>query len=111
MRRNRRARRMHVITRKRLLDFARTHPDAAEPLDRWYRVAKAARWTNLADVRRTFPHADPVIVKSENVVTVFNVAGNKYRLATAIHYNARRVYVLRVMTHAEYAKDRWKDAL
>jgi mRNA interferase HigB len=42
---------------------------------------------------------------------VFNIAGNKYRLVTAIHYNRQIVYTLRVMTHAEYSRDKWKEQL
>jgi mRNA interferase HigB len=36
---------------------------------------------------------------------VFDIGGNNYRLVSVIHYDARRVYVRRVMTHAEY--DDW----
>ncbi len=42
---------------------------------------------------------------------VFNIAGNQYRLIAAIHFNMQSVYTLRLMTHAEYSKDRWKDEL
>ncbi len=56
-----------------------------------------------------FAHADAARVASGHEVTVFNVAGNKYRLVTAIHYSAQRVYVLRLMTHAECSKDLWKE--
>jgi mRNA interferase HigB len=102
---------MHVITRKRLRSFARDHPDAAVPLDRWYRTMKRARWQDLQDARRVYPHADLVTVESGNVVTVFNIAGNKFRLLAAMHYNRQRVYVLRVLTHSEYDKDAWKETL
>ena len=44
-------------------------------------------------------------------MTVFNICGNKYRLIAAIHYNRQRVYVLRLLRHAEYSKDFWKDRL
>jgi mRNA interferase HigB len=40
-----------------------------------------------------------------------NIGGNKYRLIAAIHYNRQRVYVLRLLTHAEYGKNLWKDTL
>ena len=102
---------MNVITRRRLLDFANRHPDASESLDRWYRVAHAARWQSLDDLRQTFPHADLARVASGNTVTVFNVGGNKFRLVAAIHYNRQRVYVLRILTHAEYDRESWKAAL
>ena len=102
---------MNVITRKRIRDFIEKHPDAGTALDQWYRTARKARWESPQDVRIIFPHADAVRVASGNIVTVFNVGGNKYRLVTAIHYNAQRVYVLRLLTHAEYDKDLWKDQL
>ena len=50
----------------------------------WHKVAIHASWRNLSEVREQFPHADPVAVKSGAVVTVFNIAGNKYRLITRI---------------------------
>ena len=102
---------MNVITRKRLKEFGERHPDATRPLELWYRTVKRARWQHLQDVRRVYPHAHPVTVASGNTVTVFNIAGDKYRLIAAIHYNAQRVYVLRLVTHAEYSKDAWKETL
>jgi mRNA interferase HigB len=44
-------------------------------------------------------------------MTVFNICGNKYRLIAAIHYNRQRAYVLRLLRHAEYSKNLWKDRL
>ncbi len=61
--------------------------------------------------RISFPHADAVRVGSGNSVTVFKVAGNKYRLVTAIHYNRQIVYTLRLMAHAEYSREKWKEQL
>lgn len=102
---------MRVIAWKRLADFSKRHADAALPLQLWYGTVRAARWQSLADVRRVYPHADVVTVKSGRTVTVFNIAGNKYRLAAALHYNRQLAYVLRIMTHAEYSKDTWKLTL
>ena len=102
---------MNVITRKRIVEFAKRHRDAAGPLNMWYRTARRAHWHDLQDVRVTFPHADAVEVNSGNTVTVFNIGGNKYRLVAAIHYNRQRVYILLLMTHAEYGKDNWKKSL
>jgi mRNA interferase HigB len=102
---------MRVITRKRLREFAQRHPDAAEALEKWYRVLREAEWENLQDVRRIYPHADRVTVASGNSVTVFKICGNKYRLITAIHYNRQRIYVLQLLRHAEYSKDFWKGKL
>jgi len=102
---------MRVITLKRLREFAQRHPDAAEPLQNWYRLFREAKWENLQEVRRVYPHADAVTVASGKTVTVFNICGNKYRLIAAIHYNRQRVYVLRLLRHAEYSRDFWKRTL
>jgi mRNA interferase HigB len=102
---------MRIIAWSLLAEFGRRHSDAVEPLERWHRIVRRAEWTCLADVRQHFPHADLATVASGKPVTVFNVAGNKYRLVTAIHYNRRTVYTLRIMTHAEYSRDKWKRQL
>jgi mRNA interferase HigB len=102
---------MRIITRKRLREFAQRYPGAAEPLQKWHDLVREAEWQSLQDVRRVYPHADAVTVASGNTVTVFNIGGNKYRLIAAIHYNTQRVYVLRLLTHADYSKDFWKDDL
>ena len=73
--------------------------------------AERADWSNFVDVRQMFVHADPVVVKSGNTATVFNIRGNRYRLITAIHYNTGKVYILRFLSHADYDKDKWKAEL
>jgi mRNA interferase HigB len=102
---------MRIITIKRLRDFAQRNPDAAKSLDKWHLLFREARWQNLQKVRRVYPHADMVTVARGNNVTVFNICGNEYRLIAAIHYNRQRVYVLRLLRHAEYSKGSWKSSL
>jgi mRNA interferase HigB len=63
----------------------------------------------MSDVRRVFPTADAVKVKSGRTATVFNIGGNKYRLIASIHYNRGKVFILHILTHAEYTKDTWKE--
>ncbi|MDE3164823.1 MAG: type II toxin-antitoxin system HigB family toxin [Acidobacteriota bacterium] len=94
---------MRVISRRALREFAGAHQDAETPLDDWYRTAKRLRWTSLVDVRKTYPHAD-----AAGEFTVFNIGGNKYRLATYINYRTGKVYIRHVMTHEAYSKEDWK---
>jgi mRNA interferase HigB len=42
---------------------------------------------------------------------VFNIEHNRHRLIAAIHFNTQTVYVLRIMTHQEYSRNRWKEEL
>lgn len=102
---------MRVISPKRLQEFWERHPDAAGTLKAWLEVTKKATWRTLAEVRSTYPHADSVKVDSGRTTTVFNLAGNRYRLIAAIHYNTGSVYVLRVFTHVEYDRRPWKEPL
>ncbi len=95
---------MHIITRKRLNDFAAIHPDATPALDHWYHTMKKAEFASFADLRNMFPHADQV-----GKLTVFNIGGNKARLIAAIHYNRKKIYIRAVLTHPEYDKSQWKE--
>lgn len=57
----------------------------------------------------TYSHADAVRTRSGEVLTVFNIGGNKYRIVVRIRYDFRLVNVRQVLTHADYDRGRWKD--
>ncbi|MEM8638327.1 MAG: type II toxin-antitoxin system HigB family toxin [Cyanobacteria bacterium P01_G01_bin.54] len=88
---------MHVITRKRLNEFAAKYLETENALARWYRVIKRGSFSSFPDLRREFSSADQV-----GKLTVFNIGGNKVRLIAAIHYNRQKVYIRAVLTHTEY---------
>jgi mRNA interferase HigB len=79
------------------------HPDIASSLDSWFRITSGADWKSIVDVRKTYPHAD-----AAGACTVFNIKGNKYRLITMVDYTRQIVQIKRVLTHAEYDKEKWK---
>lgn len=95
---------MHIITRKRLNDFAEKHPDATPSLQHWYRLMRAGHFNSFVELRKVFPGADQV-----GKLTVFNIGGGKARLIAAIHYNREKVYIRAVLTHEEYDKGKWKE--
>lgn len=95
---------MHVITRKRLNEFAKLHPDTTNALVQWYKLVKQNEFATFVELRELFPSADRV-----GKLTVFNIGGNKVRLIAAIHYNRNKVYIRAVLTHAEYDEERWKE--
>ncbi len=95
---------MHIITRKRLLDFAQKHPGCKSGLETWYRIIKHGKFNKFAELRKAFPSADQV-----GKFTVFNIGGNKARLIAAVHYNTQRVYIRYVLTHADYDRNKWKE--
>lgn len=96
--------RMHVITRKRLNEFAATHPHATSALQHWYTLMKSGAFHSFVELRQTFPAADQV-----GKLTVFNIGGNTVRLVAAIHYNRQKVYIRAVLTHEEYDEGKWKE--
>ncbi|MFP5229049.1 MAG: type II toxin-antitoxin system HigB family toxin [Acidobacteriota bacterium] len=95
---------MHVISRKRLLEATRRHPELGPPLDVWYRIARRVAWRSLDAVRRTSPSADAV-----GKQTVFNVKANSYRLIVEINDRTGRIFVRDILTLAEYDKGQWKQ--
>ncbi len=100
-----------MIKKSVLKEFWEKHPRAKAGLMMWYQITNTAKWSSLSDIRRTFSHADPVTTESGRRVVIFNIAGNKYRLITAIHYNTGIVYTLMVLTHSEYSRNQWKQKL
>lgn len=95
---------MQVISRKALREFWEQYPDSESPLSRRFQLMENTDFANLEDLRATFPTADKV-----GDLIVFNIAGNKYRLIVAIHFNRGRVYVRHVLTHQEYNRGAWKQ--
>lgn len=102
---------MRIISKARINEFIAGRADAREPLERWYRLAKAACWNSFGDIRSIFPHADLVDVASGRRVVIFNIGGGKHRLVAAVHFNCSKVFILRIMAHAEYDRDDWKEKL
>ncbi len=95
---------MHIITRKRLNDFAQKHPNAKAGLQHWYKLMKPRNISSFAELRTIFPDVDQV-----GNLTVFNIGGNKARLIAAIYYDRRKIYIRAVLTHSEYDKNKWKE--
>jgi mRNA interferase HigB len=91
---------MRIIKRKTLLDFAFKHPPARQPLLAWYAEVEKANWEKPNDIKTTFRTAD--IINSKRVV--FNIKGNDYRLVADVEYRIGLVFIVRVMTHAQYDK-------
>lgn len=89
---------MHVITWKQCLEFGKKHKDAMPHLRAWRSVVQGSRWANPAQMKEQFRNASIV----GDWRTVFNIAGNKYRLVADVRYDLGRVYVRRIMTHEEY---------
>ena len=89
---------MHVISPKKLREFWARHSDAERPLRAWLSVLETRHYASPHEVREDFGSADFL----GGWRTVFNIAGNKYRLIADVRYDLGRIYVRHVLTHAEY---------
>jgi len=94
---------LRVISRKAIVEFAKTHADSLPPLTSWYATVTKASWANFAELRADFPSADQVARR-----TVFNIGGNKYRPIGRVNYRFQKIYALAILTHAKYGERRWK---
>ncbi|RJP41962.1 MAG: type II toxin-antitoxin system HigB family toxin [Desulfobacteraceae bacterium] len=94
---------MHIITRKRLMEFAEKHPDCSTALESWHRIVKHTDFISFHNLRQTFPSADTV-----DNLTVFNIGGNRVRLIAAVHYTTKRIYIRHMLTHSEYDRGAWR---
>ena len=94
-----------MIRNRRILKrFVAREPLAEAALAKWQQAVRDNDWDNGAQLLETFNKADCV----NNDKWIFNVGGNKYRLAAMVWFESKAVYILKVMTDAEYDKEVWK---
>jgi mRNA interferase HigB len=89
---------MRVIARNVLARFWDEHPETKTPLERWYKLTKAAQWTSTGDVQKAAPKAK--VLNRERVR--FEVAGGNYRLVVAFDFRRQIAFVKFIGTHAQY---------
>lgn len=89
---------MRIIARSTLTTYGAANPRADQALRSWYAEAKAASWTQPADVKAAYGNAS--ILKDGRVV--FNICGNEFRLVAWINYEFFTIYIRFIGTHGEY---------
>lgn len=94
---------VRIISPKRIREAIPNHPDWETSLLSWRKITKDARWRHFEDIRQVWSGVDRV-----GSCVVFDIAGNKGRLIARIFYGPQRVYILHILTHAEYDRQRWK---
>ncbi|HMD40306.1 MAG TPA: type II toxin-antitoxin system HigB family toxin [Candidatus Acidoferrum sp.] len=95
---------MRIIKRGALEAFWQIHADAKPSLESWYAVVRRANWQTPMEMKQVYANADLAGRR-----TIFNIAGNKYRLIARVNYRTQRVFVLYILTHAEYDRRAWKQ--
>jgi mRNA interferase HigB len=95
---------VRVISRKKIREASADHPEWAASLAVWYKVAKEAEWRHFADVRQNWKNSDVV-----GTCVVFDIANNRCRLIAYIRYDYNKLFVLHLLSHADYDKGGWKN--
>jgi len=91
---------------KNIIDeFKRKHPTSRKALDRWVKLIEGAVFKKPQDVKQMVGGK----VDFVGGQTVFDVGGNKIRAITKLDFGIKVVIVIRVLTHIEYDKDKWKE--
>jgi mRNA interferase HigB len=93
---------VNVVSRSGLKRMIRQHPQAESELLAWYKAARNATWSSLADVRSVFPTADLV-----GGVLIFDILRNDLRLIAVAAFNYQRIYVKALLTHKQYDRKEW----
>jgi len=88
---------MRVISNKTLKLFAHKYPDANKPLQDWRKCIEKNRFDSFSDLKQIFNSVDKA-----GEYYVFDIAGNHYRLISAIHFNTQTLYVREILTHTAY---------
>ena len=98
---------MRVIAKKKLVDFYETpNMDRSRTsLLAWFKIVSCADWTDFADVKQTFGASVDIV----GDCVVFDISGNHFRMVTRLRFLSHKVFVLKIMTHKEYDRDKWKE--
>jgi mRNA interferase HigB len=94
---------MRIINRKVIREAIARHSEWAASLNAWYKVTKAADWTNFADVRNSWKNSDIA-----GRFVVFDICHNRCRLIASIKYKWRMVYIRHILSHVEYDEKEWR---
>ena len=91
---------MNVIALRKLREFWRKHPESEVALRTWYKRLRKSKVENFIELKDIFNSAD-----YPDPYTIFDIAGNNYRVIVVVVYRGNIAFIKRVFTHREY--DDW----
>ena len=95
---------VRIISRKKIREASAAHGEWEASLAAWYRIAKSAEWEHFGAVKQSWKNVDSV-----GTCVIFDISHNRCRLVVYINYRARIVFILHILSHVEYMKERWKN--
>lgn len=98
---------MILVGKDKLLGFFKKHAQSKNPLIAWSKLMEESHYKDFNHLDKTFPSADYV----HHRYTIFNISGNKYRLAATLNYEAQVIVINQIWTHAEYSMPKNQESL
>jgi mRNA interferase HigB len=95
---------MNVIAYRTIRAFTKIYPEATDAMREWYNALVGIGPRDFNELRQRFPSVDVAKTKFDEIVFVFDVGGNRYRVIVSIHFVSSTAFIKGVMTHAEYTK-------
>lgn len=91
---------MIVMNKEVIAKFCKKHAQVKKSFDPLLKILEANNFNGFRDLAEIFKTADYVY----HVFTIFDVAGNNYRMVTIVDYDFSVIDVRYVWTHEEYNK-------
>ena len=82
------------------MEYCKKYPEAANALLEWYHELVVENFRNFNELKQKYRNAS--IVSDDRVI--FNIAGNKFRLAVRVVFDYKVIQIKWFGTHAEYDK-------
>jgi len=80
---------MDVYGEAMVAKFARKYPAARKPLQRFLKIARAAKWRHFPDMKQTFAATD---YSPSTGTLIFDVGENKYRLVARVDFGEQILF-------------------
>ena len=89
---------MRILARPILREFGTKHRTSIIPLYYWWTKLTKANCNNFSELKDLFGTVDYI----GNDRYVFDIGGNNFRIVVIIKFKKQKVFIRRVLTHAEY---------
>ena len=93
---------MKVFGETVIAGFAKKHPTSRKPLQRFVTIARASVRPHFPAVKQTFSATDYAPATG---TLIFNIGGNKYRLAARVDFEEQLLVIQSVLSHRDYDRE------
>lgn len=95
---------MRIISNRSLKKCWQEHPGSRTALGIWEEKIKHSDFKDHQELRKIFPDADYIPNRQFRHLVIFNIKGNKYRLAADLFFNSGQLFLKWFGPHSEYDK-------